>query len=57
MPRVHRGVRLRHAGLIPRVNHSCDPNCGIRLNSAGAHDLIARAPIATGTEPGAQTTG
>jgi hypothetical protein len=27
------------------VNHSCDPNCGIHLNSGGAHDLIARQPI------------
>ncbi len=39
-----------HAGLIHKVNHSCDPNCGIRLNSSGAHDLIARTPIAVGDE-------
>jgi hypothetical protein len=34
-----------HGGLVPQVNHSCDPNCGIHLNSGGAHDLIARQPI------------
>ncbi|MGH3929137.1 MAG: SET domain-containing protein-lysine N-methyltransferase [Pseudonocardiaceae bacterium] len=39
-----------HGGLIPKVNHSCDPNCGIRPNSSGTHDLIARNPIATGDE-------
>lgn len=39
-----------HAGIIPQVNHSCDPNCGIRPNSSGAHDLIARNPIAAGDE-------
>ncbi len=39
-----------HGGLIPKVNHSCDPNCGIRVNSSGAHDLVARAPIAAGQE-------
>ena len=22
----------RHGGLGPKVNHSCDPNCGVRLN-------------------------
>jgi hypothetical protein len=34
-----------HGGLVPQVNHSCEPNCGIHLNSGGAHDLIARQPI------------
>lgn len=41
---------VRHGGLIPAVNHSCDPNCGIRLNESGAHDLVARRPIAAGQE-------
>lgn len=39
-----------HGGLVPKVNHSCDPNCGIRLNSSGAHDFVARAPIAADDE-------
>ena len=34
-----------HAGLITKVNHSCDPNCGIRVNETGAHDFIARRDI------------
>jgi hypothetical protein len=39
-----------HGGLVPKVNHSCEPNCGIRLNSSGAHDLVARLPIVSGQE-------
>ncbi|MCA1672889.1 MAG: SET domain-containing protein, partial [Actinobacteria bacterium] len=38
------------AGLAPKVNHSCDPNCGVRLNSSGAPDLIARRLIRRGDE-------
>ena len=30
-----------HAGLISKVNHSCDPGCGIRVNEMGAHDFVA----------------
>ena len=32
---------VRHEGLIPKVNHSCDPNCGIHVNETGGHDLVA----------------
>lgn len=32
------------------VNHSCSPNCGVRLNDAGAYDFVAREPIAAGEE-------
>lgn len=30
-----------HDGLINKVNHSCDPNCGVRVNETGAHDFVA----------------
>ncbi len=39
-----------HAGLVTKVNHSCDPNCGVRPNPSGAHDYVAREPIAAGQE-------
>lgn len=41
---------VEHGGLIPKVNHSCDPNCGIRVNATGAHDLVARRPVVGGEE-------
>lgn len=37
-------------GLAPMVNHSCEPNCGIRLNKSGAPDLVARQEIVPGDE-------
>lgn len=39
-----------HAGLNSKFNHSCSPNCGIRLNSAGAHDFVAMKDIKAGEE-------
>jgi uncharacterized protein len=39
-----------HAGLISKVNHSCDPNCGIRINENGAHDFIAMREISINEE-------
>ncbi|WP_285505849.1 SET domain-containing protein-lysine N-methyltransferase [Actinokineospora sp. NBRC 105648] len=39
-----------HGGLSSKVNHSCEPNCGISVNLTGAHDLVARRDI----EPGEQ---
>jgi uncharacterized protein len=41
---------VRHGGLGPKVNRSCSPNCGVRLNDSGACDLVAREPIAAGEE-------
>jgi hypothetical protein len=38
------------AGLASKVNHSCDPNCGVRVNESGAPDLVARRDIAAGGE-------
>jgi hypothetical protein len=40
----------RHGGLGPKVNHSCDPNCGVRLNDGQAFDFVARRPIDAGQE-------
>jgi hypothetical protein len=40
----------RHGGLGPKVNHSCDPNCGVRLNAGQAFDFVARRPIGSGQE-------
>ena len=39
-----------HAGLTSKVNHSCNPNCGISVNHTGAHDLVAMKNIAVGEE-------
>jgi len=41
---------VMHGGLLPKVNHSCEPNCGIRVNESGAHNLVALRPIAVGEE-------
>lgn len=40
----------RHGGLGPMVNHSCDPNCGVRLNDEQAFDFVARQSIDAGQE-------
>ena len=39
-----------HAGLITKVNHSCDSNCGIRVNETGAHDFVAIENISVNEE-------
>lgn len=39
-----------HAGMIIKVNHSCDPNCGIRVNETGAHDFVAIKNICVNEE-------
>ena len=41
---------VRHAGLISKVNHSCNPNCGIKVNETGAHDFVAIRDIRVGEE-------
>ncbi len=40
----------RHGGLGTKVNHSCEPNCGVRLNDGQAFDVVARRPIGAGQE-------
>jgi hypothetical protein len=44
------GRWVRHGGLGPKVNHSCDPNCGVRLNDEQAFDVVARQQIDAGQE-------
>ncbi|BCO07993.1 SET domain-containing protein-lysine N-methyltransferase [Desulfolithobacter dissulfuricans] len=39
-----------HAGLIIKVNHSCDPNCGISVNKTGAHDFVTMKDIIVNEE-------
>lgn len=39
-----------HAGFISKVNHSCSPNCGIKVNATGAHDFVAMKTIEVGDE-------
>jgi uncharacterized protein len=38
---IAKNRHVLHEGLVSRVNHSCDPNCGIRVNVTGAHDFVA----------------
>ncbi len=39
-----------HGGLSPKFNHSCNPNCGIRLNASGGHNLVAMRSISVDEE-------
>ncbi len=41
---------VMHAGLISKVNHSCEPNCGIKVNETGGHDFVAFKEINIGDE-------
>ncbi|MCA1707758.1 MAG: SET domain-containing protein-lysine N-methyltransferase [Actinobacteria bacterium] len=47
---VSRSQFVQLAGLGSKVNHSCDPNCGIRMNDSGAPDLAACRSIHAGEE-------
>lgn len=47
---INEKTYARHAGLVPKVNHSCSPNCGIKVNETGAHDFVAMKNIAIGEE-------
>jgi len=41
---------VMESGLGPKVNHSCDPNCGVRPNDHGGFDFVARTRIVAGEE-------
>lgn len=47
---IGENIYVLHGGIMPIINHSCDPNCGIRVNETGAHDLVAFRDIAVGEE-------
>jgi len=47
---ISENKHVLHAGLISKVNHSCGPNCGIRVNETGAHDFIAMKDICVNEE-------
>lgn len=50
LSRIGENEYVLHAGLITKVNHSCDPNCGIRVNETGAHDFVAIRNISISEE-------
>ncbi len=39
-----------HNEICRMVNHSCEPNCGIRTNVTGAQNIVARQTIGAGDE-------
>ena len=47
---IGKNTYVFHSGLVPKVNHSCDPNCGIKVNKTGAHDFVAMKEILPGEE-------
>jgi hypothetical protein len=47
---IAKNKHVLHEGLISKVNHSCDPICGIRVNETGAHDFVAIKDISVDEE-------
>jgi len=47
---IDKNTFIRHDGLIIKVNHSCDPNCGIQVNETGGHNYIAIRDISIDEE-------
>ena len=41
---------VREGGLHEKLNHSCDPSCGVRVNASGGVDYVARRRIEAGEE-------
>jgi uncharacterized protein len=37
-------------GAMPKVNHSCDPNCGCRFGPSGTYSFVARRALEPGEE-------
>lgn len=36
---------VRFVGLFIKVNHSCNPNCGVKVNETGDYSLVAMKDI------------
>lgn len=47
---IGKDTYIFHGGLVPKVNHSCSPSCGIQVNETGAHDFVAIREITPGEE-------
>ncbi|MFK7984035.1 MAG: SET domain-containing protein-lysine N-methyltransferase [Saprospiraceae bacterium] len=47
---IGENVWALHAEITHKLNHSCDPNCGISVNETGGHDFVAVKDIAEGEE-------
>lgn len=47
---VGRNRFVQHGGLNSRLNHSCNPNCGVHLNAAGANNFVAMRNVEEGEE-------
>ncbi len=47
---IGKNTFVRYEGLIPKVNHSCDPNCGIHVNETKGHDFVAIHDISVDDE-------
>ena len=41
---------VREGGVHEKLNHSCDPSCGVRVNASGRVDYVARRRIDVGDE-------
>lgn len=47
---ISKNTFILHDEITRIVNHSCDPNCGIEVNSSGAHNYVAIKHISAGEE-------
>lgn len=39
-----------HGGVNSKINHSCEPNCGVKVNARNCHDYVAMKLIKAGEE-------
>ena len=41
---------MLHSGINSKINHRCEPNCGVKVNERNCHDYVAMKPIKAGDE-------